>query len=91
MVVSDTGIGIEPENIPTALSRFGQITANGLPHRPGIGLGLTLAKVLAERHGGSLSLHSTPRVGTIVRIWFPARRVASSDPGDRPKRVSPAG
>jgi signal transduction histidine kinase len=82
VLVTDTGIGIEPENIPVALSRFGQIAANRAQHDPGTGLGLTLAKAMAEQHGGSLSLQSTPQAGTLVRVWFPAWRVASKDRGD---------
>ena len=80
LIVNDTGVGIEPENIPFALSRFGQISADASPPRPGAGLGLALAKALTEQHGGSLSLDSTPQVGTTVRIWFPLQRVT---PGNR--------
>jgi len=80
LVVNDTGIGIEPENITVALSRFGQISPNRSQHCQGTGLGLTLAKAWAEQHGGSLSLHSTPRVGTTVRISFPARRIVPREP-----------
>jgi signal transduction histidine kinase len=75
LVVNDTGVGIEPENIPVALSRFGQIVSDGPQQSRGAGLGLTVAKALAEQHGGSLSLQSTPLVGTTVRVSFPARRI----------------
>jgi signal transduction histidine kinase len=90
LVVTDTGIGIEPENIPLALTRFEQISSNGLGCRGGAGLGLTLAKALTEQHGGSLSLQSMPHAGTSVRIWFPAQRVAATDPGDRTQSLSSA-
>jgi two-component system, cell cycle sensor histidine kinase PleC len=81
VVVSDTGIGIEPDSIELALSRFGQVASSGARHRDGSGLGLTLATALAEQHGGTLTLHSTPRTGTIVRIAFPISRIAARDPG----------
>ncbi|HEY3910173.1 MAG TPA: HAMP domain-containing sensor histidine kinase [Stellaceae bacterium] len=80
IVISDTGVGIEPDAIPIALSRFGQVATNEPRHRDGAGLGLTLAKALAEQHGGILSLRSSAGSGTVVRISFPAGRVAASDP-----------
>lgn len=75
LVVKDTGIGIEPEHIPAALSRFGQAPIGGAPGHQGSGLGLTLTKALVERHGGSLCVHSAPQIGTSVTISFPARRL----------------
>lgn len=89
VVVKDTGIGIEPQDIPVVLSRFGQAAPAGSHDSPGAGLGLTLAKALIEQHGGTLLLESTPQVGTIVRICFPQGRVAASDAGDRGGRVRP--
>ncbi len=83
IVVRDTGIGIEPDSIPLALSRFGQVPSNdqvpssGTRRRDGFGLGLTLATALTEQHGGTLTLHSTPRTGTMLRIAFPASRIAA--------------
>jgi signal transduction histidine kinase len=91
LVVSDTGIGIEPESIPLALSRFGQISRNRPAQRQGTGLGLAVAKALAEQHGASLSLQSTPRVGTSVRISFPAGRIRPIDPGDGAEALPPTG
>jgi signal transduction histidine kinase len=76
LVVRDSGIGLALDSIPVALTRFGQILSNRSQPCQGTGLGLTLAKALTEQHGGSLSLHSMPGVGTIVRISFPARRIA---------------
>lgn len=83
VVISDTGIGIEPDNIPIALSRFGQIVANGSRRPDGAGLGLTLAKALAQQHGATLDVHSTLQSGTVVRISFPAGRIAAREPNNR--------
>ena len=75
LVVSDTGIGIKPQDIAHIMTPFGQIASLYARDRQGAGLGLTLTKALIERHGGSLRLDSTPGVGTIVRVAFPAERV----------------
>jgi two-component system cell cycle sensor histidine kinase PleC len=68
------------EEIPVALERFGQID-NGLDRRfEGTGLGLPLAKLLMEIHGGTLILTSTPGSGTSVILSFPADRVQAPAP-----------
>lgn len=77
LVVRDTGIGISEEDIPKALSVFGQV------HRSqsleGTGLGLPLCKIFAELHGGELRLESALGVGTTVSILFPKMRVLSEE------------
>jgi len=45
----------------------------------GIGLGLVLARVLMEAHGGLLTVESATRIGTKVTLGFPPSRVASRD------------
>ncbi len=81
--VIDTGIGIAPEDIPKALSRFGQIVGDLNRQYEGTGLGLPLTKALVELHGGSLDLQSEVGIGTTVTVRFPAERiVASSDKAD---------
>ena len=73
--VADTGIGMSTEDIGIALSRFGQVDS-GLDRRfEGVGLGLPLAKSLAELHGGSLDITSVPGEGTTITVTFPARCV----------------
>ncbi|BAE51900.1 sensor histidine kinase [Paramagnetospirillum magneticum] len=74
--VADTGIGMSEADIAIALSPFGQVDT-GLDRRfEGAGLGLPLAKSLAELHGGSLEIISTPGEGTTVSVYFPAACVA---------------
>jgi signal transduction histidine kinase len=80
IAITDTGIGMSPEEIPVALERFGQID-NGLDRRfEGTGLGLPLAKLLMEIHGGAMILSSTPGFGTSVILSFPADRVLAPTP-----------
>ena len=73
--VADSGIGIAPEHITKALSQFGQIDSQISQENRGTGLGLPLAKSYAEMHGGTLDLQSTPGVGTVVTVRFPASRI----------------
>lgn len=64
LIVQDEGIGLPlaPNDAHREESR-------------GIGLRLTLARSLMQAHGGTLTVESTERVGTRVRLSFPARRV----------------
>jgi signal transduction histidine kinase len=73
--VADSGIGIAPEDIPKALSKFGQIDSNLSRDYDGTGLGLPLAKSHVELHGGSFDLQSEKGVGTTVTLRFPASRI----------------
>lgn len=73
--VSDTGIGIAAEDLAEVMKPFGQVRNPGLRAREGTGLGLPLSATLAELHGGSLTLESTPGRGTSVTVFFPAERV----------------
>ena len=72
--VSDSGVGIKPEDIPKALSVFGQIEDATDQAERGTGLGLPIMASLAELHGGFLKLESEPGKGTTATINFPANR-----------------
>jgi len=72
--IADTGIGMEPEMIPIALEPFRQISSPLARNVEGTGLGLSLAKSLTERHGGTIAIDSAPGVGTTVRICLPPGR-----------------
>jgi len=75
--VEDSGIGLAPEDIPRALEPFIQVSRNGTSNPGGAGLGLPLSKRLAELHGGRLEIDSALGVGTVVRVFLPAERVAT--------------
>ncbi|MBV8538732.1 MAG: histidine kinase [Alphaproteobacteria bacterium] len=78
--VTDTGVGIAPEDIPTALAVFGQV-GSPITRRPaeGTGLGLPLVKALTELHGGRFVLESTVGVGTTATMVFPRQRIVELD------------
>lgn len=77
--IADTGIGMEPSQIPIALEPFRQISSPLARNVEGTGLGLSLAKALTERHGGTLSIESEPKAGTTVRIHLPPGRTIRID------------
>jgi two-component system cell cycle sensor histidine kinase PleC len=85
--VTDTGIGMRQEDIPVALTPFGQIDSSLSRHHEGTGLGLPLCRALAELHGGSLSLASKPGEGTTATVRLPAARVLAI-PGAAPSAAS---
>jgi len=74
--VIDTGIGIAPDDVPKALSQFGQVDCLRNRTHEGTGLGLPLSRSLAELHSGSLDLQSKAGVGTTVTVRLPAFRIA---------------
>ncbi len=78
LTVADTGIGIAEQDIPKAMSTFGQIEGSWERRYEGTGLGLPMVKSLAELHGGGLEIASDLGVGTTATIWFPKERVAAS-------------
>ena len=58
ITIADRGIGMEPGDIPVALEPFRQIDHALSRSYEGTGLGLPLAKLLVEKHGGTLTLES---------------------------------
>jgi signal transduction histidine kinase len=75
--IADNGIGMRAEDISAALAIFSQIDNPLTRSRQGTGLGLPLSKMLAELHGGSLDIDSTPGEGTVVTVHLPANRLVS--------------
>ena len=74
IVVVDHGIGMDPEEVALATTRFGQVASTWTRKHDGTGLGLPLAIGLTELHGGTLTIHSTKGVGTSVTVSFPRER-----------------
>ncbi|MFL5270182.1 MAG: ATP-binding protein [Stellaceae bacterium] len=74
-VVRDTGTGMTADEIEIAFQLFGQVDAGLARRHEGTGLGLPLARKLAELHGGSLVLESEKGRGTTVTLTMPAERV----------------
>jgi two-component system OmpR family sensor kinase len=78
VTVADTGPGVAPEELPRLFDRFYRTpSARG---RPGTGLGLPIARWIAEQHGGKLTAESAPGRGSAFTVWLPA--------APEPKRTS---
>jgi two-component system cell cycle sensor histidine kinase PleC len=69
--VTDTGVGMSPSEIETAMRPFGQIDTAFNKRHEGTGLGLPIAYALARLHGGDLRIDSQKGVGTRVSIILP--------------------
>ena len=78
--VTDTGIGIKEDDIPKALSTFGQVDGSIDRKFEGTGLGLPLAKSLTELHGGTFMIESKFGKGTTVSFTLPDERVMQKKP-----------
>lgn len=69
--IRDTGIGIDPEDLPHLFERFyrGRQVRQSRIH--GTGLGLAIVKEIVDLHDGSIEIHSEPEKGSIFRVWLP--------------------
>ena len=77
--VADTGIGMTADEVELAMTPFGQVESSFSRSHEGTGLGLPLAKAMAELHGGRLTVESTPGKGTTVSFNLPRSRLAEGE------------
>jgi signal transduction histidine kinase len=68
--VIDKGPGIKPEYHKRIFNKFEQVNAADATARGGIGLGLAIAKVFIEKHGGTIAVESDGRTGTTFTVTF---------------------
>ena len=72
--VRDTGIGIPAEELPRIFERFYRVDPVRSRETGGAGLGLCIAKTIAEAHGGRIDVHSSPGAGSTFTLLLPVRR-----------------
>lgn len=86
MTITDSGAGFDDKTLPFLLEPF----TKGHDFTPGAGLGLHITKLLVELIGGSMSIHSTPNVGTTFQVTMPVAFSTShvSTGSSRPTRHS---
>lgn len=71
IAVVDTGIGIDPENLPHVFERFWRADRSRARHSGGTGIGLAISRRLIELQGGQISVESQLGSGSTFRFFLP--------------------
>jgi len=71
LVVQDAGIGIAPEALLRIFERFYRVDPARSRETGGAGLGLCIAKTIAEAHGGAIEVQSAPGAGSTFTVRLP--------------------
>lgn len=69
--IQDTGIGIQPDELPFIFDRFYRTEAARRKSPDGTGLGLSIAKWIVDEHEGRIELKSKPGEGTVITTYIP--------------------
>jgi signal transduction histidine kinase len=81
--VTDTGIGVAPEQIPAIFDPFVQVQRGHTRQNDGSGLGLTISRRLARLMRGDLTVRSEPGKGSTFTLWLPAASDAALEAARR--------
>jgi signal transduction histidine kinase len=84
--VADTGPGIAPDMMSRVFDPF--FTTR--PVGQGTGLGLSVARGIANRHGGDIDVVSSPGVGSTFTLWVPVHHLLSGEIANSPQGMLPA-
>jgi len=80
--VEDSGIGIQPTDLPRLFVEFQQLDASMAKAHSGTGLGLALTRRIVEAQGGEVGVQSTPGKGSLFSAILPYRITLASDGSD---------
>lgn len=75
ITVVDDGEGIPPHAVQSVFDRFSRVDPSRTRATGGTGLGLSIVQQYMQLEGGSVELHSTVGIGTVVTLRFPARSI----------------
>jgi len=80
ITVSDTGLGMDPDDLKLALQPFMQVKHSSRRASSGTGLGLPFAKSIVQLHDGTLDITSARGKGTSVKVTLPPTGLETPDP-----------
>jgi signal transduction histidine kinase len=75
IMVSDTGIGIEEDDIENLFTEFVRIKSDKTKNITGSGLGLSIVKKVVELYHGSIKVESTPEAGSTFTVRLPKKLI----------------
>jgi signal transduction histidine kinase len=78
--IQDTGIGMNPETLDHIFDKYTQAGPDTTRKYGGSGLGLTITKRLVEMMGGSITVKSTPKKGTLFQVRLPLPLAVDMEP-----------
>jgi two-component system phosphate regulon sensor histidine kinase PhoR len=77
--ITDTGIGISEDDLPYIFDEFFQAEKIHEKSTQGVGLGLSIAKLLVELHHGTIEISSTVDIGTVAIITLPITDIGNGE------------
>jgi heavy metal sensor kinase len=81
VTVKDTGIGISAEDLPHVFDRFWRADKVRSREMGGAGLGLSIARWISERHGGTVTARSEPEMGSTFELRIPCAKLTGPGAG----------
>ncbi|HYF61163.1 MAG TPA: response regulator [Herpetosiphonaceae bacterium] len=84
VAVTDSGVGVSPENQQRIFEEFQQIQNEAMPQQQGTGLGLPISKRLVEMHGGQMWMESVVGQGSTFYFTLPINAGSPEAPADQP-------
>ena len=72
-VVRDTGVGIKREDLDKLFKFFGKLTSTRDINRGGMGLGLTISKMIVQQLGGDIEVESRENIGSKFYFNIPLK------------------
>jgi signal transduction histidine kinase len=71
IVVADSGTGMPADRLEELFERFARLDGGRSRDRGGVGLGLAIVKAIAQAHGGTVEVQSSPGAGSVFRLLLP--------------------